>query len=115
MQRFKSPGSAQCFLSIHAVVQNTFNVQRHLAKFQRDRFNVAALQGKLLLVDDDLGADTHLDDGLLKAISEAKDMSARHAYGERNFRFCCLALPLMATNSFRQPPTIHRDCGGARW
>jgi transposase-like protein len=30
MQRFKSPGSAQRFLSAHAIVQNTFNVQRHL-------------------------------------------------------------------------------------
>jgi transposase-like protein len=30
MQRFKSPGSAQRLLSIHAAVQNTFNVQRHL-------------------------------------------------------------------------------------
>ena len=30
MQRFKSPGSAQRFLSIHAAVQNTFNVKRHL-------------------------------------------------------------------------------------
>lgn len=29
-QRFKSPGSAQRFLSIHAAVQNTFYVQRHL-------------------------------------------------------------------------------------
>src|SRR6202051_1323741 len=30
MQRFKSPSSAQKFLSVHAVVHNTFNVQRHL-------------------------------------------------------------------------------------
>jgi transposase-like protein len=44
MQRFKSPGSAQRFLSIHAVVRNTFNVQRHLASrrtlrvFREDAF-----------------------------------------------------------------------------
>jgi len=30
MQRFKSPRSAQRFLSIHAPVHNTFNLQRHL-------------------------------------------------------------------------------------
>src|SRR5882757_8943274 len=30
MQRFKSARSAQRFLSIHAAVQNTFNLQRHL-------------------------------------------------------------------------------------
>jgi putative transposase len=29
MQRFKSPGSAQRFLSVHAAVHNTFNTQRH--------------------------------------------------------------------------------------
>jgi putative transposase len=31
MQRFKSPASAQRFLSMHAPVHNTFNLQRHLA------------------------------------------------------------------------------------
>jgi transposase-like protein len=30
LQRFKSAGSAQRFLSIHAAVHNTFNLQRHL-------------------------------------------------------------------------------------
>jgi putative transposase len=30
MQRFKSPGSARRSLSVHAAVQNTYNVQRHL-------------------------------------------------------------------------------------
>jgi hypothetical protein len=29
LERFKSPGSAQRFLSMHAAVHNTFNLQRH--------------------------------------------------------------------------------------
>ena len=42
MQRFKSPGSAQRFLSVHASVQNTFNVQRHLVS----RKTLRALRGE---------------------------------------------------------------------
>src|SRR6202049_2178050 len=37
MQRFKSQGSAQKFLSTHAAVYNTLNVQRHLTSAQTHR------------------------------------------------------------------------------
>jgi transposase-like protein len=42
MQRFKSPGLAQRFLSIYAVVHNSFNVQRHLVS----RNKLRALRGE---------------------------------------------------------------------
>ena len=42
MQRFKSQGSAQKFLSTHAAVHNTFNVQRHLTSAQTHRVLRAA-------------------------------------------------------------------------
>src|SRR5689334_14890368 len=42
MQRFKSAGSAQKFLSTQATVYNTFNVQRHLTSAQSHRVLRAA-------------------------------------------------------------------------
>ena len=45
MQAFKSPGSAQRFLSCHAAVQNIFNLQRHLiSRPTLRRFRAAALE-----------------------------------------------------------------------
>ena len=46
MQRFKSAKSAQIFLSIHASIYNTFNVQRHL----NSRKNLRQFRGEAMKV-----------------------------------------------------------------
>jgi putative DNA primase/helicase len=86
-----------------------FNGQ--IAKFQSEKYGMAALPGKLLFIDDDVGKNTRLDDGLLKTISEQKEISTRHAYGQRYFKFKCLALPVMAANNY---PLVSDSSDGFR-
>lgn len=72
----------------------------NLATFQKDRFNVAALHGKLLFVDDDINTKVVLADGMIKKLSEPKTLSARHPYGRKKFSFKSVALPVIAGNHY---------------
>lgn len=70
-----------------------------IGSFQKDNFSVATLQGKLLFIDDDVAEGVVLADGLLKKISETKEITARHIYGKK-FSFVSRALVVMAGNSY---------------
>lgn len=106
-----SNGKSSLLKTVQQIVGPDAVVNSQIAKFQRDRFNTASLAGKQLLIDDDMGKDAHLDDGFLKTISEQKEISTRHAYGRRHFKFRCLALPVMAGNSY---PTTSDNSHGLR-
>ncbi len=49
MQRFKSAGSAQRFLSAHSAVHNTFNVQPHLISRRTLRTFSRAIISKVIV------------------------------------------------------------------
>jgi transposase-like protein len=56
MKRFKSPGSAQRFLSIHATVYNVFNIQRH----QISRRTLRVFQSELKSCSSPASLDTRV-------------------------------------------------------
>lgn len=104
-----SNGKTKLLETMQALVGPQAVLNDQIAKFEQDRFNIAALTGKLLFIDDDIAANTRLNDGLLKKISEVKKMSARHAHGRRKYNFRCHALPIMAGNNY--PTTLDTSYG----
>lgn len=75
-------------------------VNMSLSTFQSDRFNITALRGKKIFVDDDMKMGTKLNDGLLKTISEGKSLTARTAYGKGHLDFESRVVPLLASNHY---------------
>ena len=95
-------GKSKLLSTVQRLVGSDAVLNEQISTFQRDRFNVAALAEKLIFIDDDMAEDVVLADGLLKKLSETKEMSARHAYGRQKFNFTCRVLPIMAGNSYPQ-------------
>lgn len=62
-------------------------------------FKIGSLDGKLMLLDDDVDGGTCLPDGFLKKISEEKALTGQHKY-KPPFEFICRAVPVMLSNDY---------------
>ena len=70
-----------------------------ISEIETNPFKIGALDGKLMLMDDDVDEGTCLPDGFLKKISEEKIMSGQHKY-KPPFEFTCRAVPVMLANAY---------------
>jgi putative DNA primase/helicase len=64
----------------------------------KSRFAMGNLCGKLLFVDDDVRAGARLPDGILKTISEAKEVTGEIKFGPV-FNFVVRAIPILLCNN----------------
>jgi putative DNA primase/helicase len=64
----------------------------------KSRFAIGSLFGKLLFVDDDVRAGARLPDGMLKTISEAKEVTGELKY-RSSFNFIVRTVPVLLCNN----------------
>jgi putative DNA primase/helicase len=64
----------------------------------KNRFAMGSLFGKLLFVDDDVRAGVRLPDGILKTISEAKEVTGELKY-QQHFNFVVRTVPMLLCNN----------------
>lgn len=67
-------------------------------ELEKNRFAMGSLFGKLLFLDDDVRAGARLPDGILKTISEAKEVTGENKYGPQ-FNFVVRAVPMLLCNN----------------
>ena len=67
-------------------------------ELEKSRFTMGSLFGKHLLVDDDVRAGARLPDGILKTISEAKEVTGELKYGPA-FNFVVRTVPVLLCNN----------------
>ena len=67
-------------------------------ELEKSRFTMGSLFGKYLLVDDDVRAGARLPDGILKTISEAKEVTGELKYGPA-FNFVVRTVPVLLCNN----------------
>jgi P4 family phage/plasmid primase-like protien len=86
---------------VKTIIKLLGNAQVHAQRvdaLDRNRFAMGSLLGKLLFVDDDVSAGTRLPDGILKTISEAKEVTGELKHRDP-FNFVVRTVPLLLCNN----------------
>lgn len=82
---------------IKLIGQSLVQSQR-IEELERNQFALGALLGKLLYLDDDVRAGARLPDGILKTISEAKEVTGQAKY-KPDFNFVVRTVPMLLCNN----------------
>ena len=69
-----------------------------VARLETSPFCIGGLVGKLLFIDDDVKAGARLPDGILKKVSEGKELTGERKHKDP-FNFVCRALPVLLCNN----------------
>jgi putative DNA primase/helicase len=75
---------------------------QRIEDLDKSRFAMGSLFGKYLIVDDDVRAGARLPDGVLKTISEAKEVTGELKY-KQPFNFAVRAVPVFAVQQHSLP------------
>ncbi|AWU94829.1 phage/plasmid primase, P4 family [Azospirillum ramasamyi] len=105
-----SNGKTALMQVVQALVGEEAIYSGRIDDLERNRFLVGSLPGKLLLVDDDVRAGTRLPDGMLKKLSEEKQLTGERK-GKDPFTFRSRVIPILL---FNNPPSVADISHGLR-
>lgn len=94
-----SNGKSSLMSVINRVLGRNMVMAARINELGKDKFKIGALDGKLLLCDDDVSMNVRLDDGFLKTISEDKLLTGEQKYKD-SFEFICRTVPIMLANDY---------------
>ena len=92
-------GKTKLIETLMRLLGPTSTASMPIQRLEEDRFAVAGLIGRKVLLDEDMNKNAHLPDGVLKSISERKQMEAEYK-GRDRFTFICRVVPVMLSNHF---------------
>ncbi len=95
---------------VEALVGEDATYSGRIDDLERNRFLLGSLPGKLLLIDDDVRAGTRLPDGMLKKLSEEKQLTGERK-GKDPFTFRSHVIPILL---FNNPPSVADISHGLR-